>query len=169
MDIADLNRADPGDATAAFLDCCASTAWAAAMTEGRPYQELAHLLADAEEQWWELTSEDWMEAFASHPKIGERWAGNDTHTAWSRDEQSAVGDDSELATALAEANEAYEDRFGYTFIVFASGKTGEEMLALCRERLANDELTELGMAATEQARITNLRLRKMLGGGTLNA
>jgi 2-oxo-4-hydroxy-4-carboxy-5-ureidoimidazoline decarboxylase len=164
VDLADLNRADPGDAAAALSDCCASTAWAEAMTAGRPYQDLAHLLADAEEQWWELTSDDWMEAFSSHPKVGERRTGSDTHTVWSRDEQSGVGDDSDLAAALAEANEAYEDRFGYTFIVFASGKTGEEMLALCRQRLTNDELTELGVAATEQARITNLRLRKMLGG-----
>ena len=165
MDLADLNRANPGEATAAFLDCCASTAWARAITEGRPYQDLAHLLADAEEQWWELTSDDWLEAFSSHPKIGERRDGNDTHTAWSRDEQSSVADDADLGAALVEANKAYEDRFGYTFIVFASGKSGEEMLALCRERLTNDELTELSVAATEQARITNLRLRKMLGSG----
>ncbi|HUG74146.1 MAG TPA: 2-oxo-4-hydroxy-4-carboxy-5-ureidoimidazoline decarboxylase [Acidimicrobiia bacterium] len=163
MDLADLNRAEPGDAKAAFLDCCASTVWAEVMTEGRPYQDLAHLLADAEEQWWELTWVEWVKAFASHPKVGERRAGTDTHTTWSRDEQSGVGDDGGLAAALAEANKAYEDRFGYTFIVFASGKTGEEMLALCRERLGNDDLTELRVAATEQARITNLRLRKMLG------
>lgn len=150
---------------AAFLECCASTGWAEAMTAGRPYQDLAHLLADAEEQWWELDSDDWLEAFASHPKIGERRTGDDTHTAWSRGEQSGVGDDSDLAAELVAANEAYEDRFGYTFIVFASGKTGEEMLTLCRERLDSDELTELRVAATEQARITNLRLRKMLGSG----
>ena len=165
MDLADLNRATSSKAMAPFLDCCASTAWAEAMTSGRPYQDLAHLLADAEEQWWELTSDDWLEAFAAHPKIGEQRDGNDTHTAWSRDEQSGVADDADLGAALVEANKAYEDRFGYTFIVFASGKSGEEMLALCRERLTNDELTELSVAATEQARITNLRLRRMLGSG----
>lgn len=162
MDLAHLNRADPAAATAAFFDCCASTAWAQAMTAGRPYQDLAHLLADAEEQWWELTSEDWMEAFASHPKIGERRDGDDAHAAWSRQEQSGLAADERLEADLVEANEAYEERFGYTFIVFATGKTGDEMLALCRQRLDNDELTELRVAATEQARITNLRLRKLL-------
>jgi 2-oxo-4-hydroxy-4-carboxy-5-ureidoimidazoline decarboxylase len=153
-------------ALSAFLRCCGSSRWAEAMVGGRPYRREAALLAAAERAFATLGREDWLEAFAHHPRIGDRAALAARFAAtraWSASEQSsmaAAGED--VIDALAEGNRAYEERFGYVFIVFATGKTAPEMLALLRERLPNDPEAELRIAASEQAKITALRLRKLL-------
>ncbi len=161
-----LDALSAADAEAAFLACCGSTAWARAMTEGRPYPDDEDLLETSDRVWWNLTSEDWREAFAAHPKIGERKSeGDERFRRWSEQEQASVAS-TEAATLaeLAEANRGYAERFGYIFIVCATGKSAEEMLGLLRARLHNEPETELRVAAGEQAKITRRRLLKLAGG-----
>jgi 2-oxo-4-hydroxy-4-carboxy-5-ureidoimidazoline decarboxylase len=153
-------------ACAAFERCCGAARWAEAMADGRPYRDEAALLAAAERAFGRLERVDWLEAFAHHPRIGERAAlaaRFPATRAWSAGEQAAVdaaGED--VLGELAEANRAYEARYGYIFIVCATSRTAPEMLALLRARLANDPETELRIAAGEQSKITALRLRKLL-------
>lgn len=108
--------------------------------------------------WWALKRDDWLEAFGAHPKIGAR-----SGSKWSQQEQAGASrGSSETLVELREANRAYAERFGYIFIVCATGKTAEEMLGLLKQRIANDPETELRIAAEEQLRITHLRLKKLL-------
>lgn len=163
--LARLNALPHESATAALLDCCGSRRWAQAMSVRRPFGDVQELTSNAERIWWSLDAEDWLEAFRSHPKIGERkseGAASLSHQ-WSEGEQSGARDASrEITDALAEANRAYEKRFGFIFIVCATGKSAAEMLALLRQRFDNDAETELRVAAEEQRRITQLRLQKLL-------
>ena len=162
----ELNHASQETAKARFLDCCGSQNWAQKMTEARPFADVAALIKQAEQIWLNLEAQDWLEAFAAHPKIGARKAAPKQQAQsaeWSRGEQSAThaAADSVLE-ALAEANRLYEEKFGFIFIVCASGKSAEEMLDLCRQRLANDADSEIRIAADEQRKITEIRLKKLL-------
>ena len=138
------------------------------MVAARPFNNLDDLIADADRVWWSLEPQDWLEAFHSHPKIGEKKAAALTAVEaqqWSEDEQSGIRDsEQQTLNELAALNKAYEEKFGYIFIVCASGKSSEEMLAILRERLENNTDVELRIAAGEQAKITELRLRKLLAG-----
>ena len=167
MTLEGLNALPPEAAEAELLACCGSRRWARELAARRPFGGAAALLAAADEVWWSLAPDDWHEAFRAHPRIGERKAAP-AQTAraagWSAQEQSAASSaDAEVAEALAEGNRAYERRFGHIYIVCATGKTAEEMLAILRARLANAPETELRAAAAEQAKITRLRLEKLLG------
>jgi len=161
-----LNALLPRQAKAAFLDCCGSPVWARAMNERRPFATAGELLAAADTLWQSAGREQWLEAFRSHPEIGERKAEAQQSGAareWSAGEQSGVrGAADSTREALAAANRAYRERFGYIFIVCATGKSAEEMLALCEQRLANSPERELEVAAEEQRKITQLRLEKLL-------
>jgi 2-oxo-4-hydroxy-4-carboxy-5-ureidoimidazoline decarboxylase len=153
-----LNSLETPAAHAALLSCCGSRRWVEQLLAARPFGSDAALHAAAERAWWALGGEDWREAFARHPRIGEAAADE-----WSRREQAGV----DLATAatraaLALENRVYEQRFGHGFLICASGRTAEEMLAALRLRLANDPATELRIAAGEQAQITRLRLEKLV-------
>ena len=158
----------PADAAASeLLACCASRRWAATVAAARPFSDLAELDLAAERGADALDRNDWLEAFAAHPRLGERATGSDQHARWSGGEQSRLdGADAESRTRLAEANRAYERRFGHVFLFCASGRSADEMLAACSARLGNDAATELAIAAGEQRKITALRLRKLLGGAT---
>ena len=162
-----LNSLPPEEAAGELLKCCGSARWAAGVAALRPFRDARELLAAADRVWWGLGREEWLEAFRSHPEIGGEKAERDVSgdaRRWSEAEQSAARAAApETLAALAEANRAYRDRFGYIFIVCATGKTADEMLALLRGRLSNDPDTELRVAAEEQRRITGLRLRKLLG------
>ena len=164
--IVKLNRLSMDEARAALLACCGSTRWADAVAALRPFWDVGQLLNLAGRVWRELPREDWLEAFRAHPKIGGSKAERETGAearAWAEGEQARTREaSSETLDALAEANREYEARFGFIFIVCATGKSAEEMLALLRERLHNDPETELRVAAGEQWRITELRLRKFL-------
>ena len=164
MDLAGLNAASPETATLELLACCASEAWAAAVTTRRPYADIDDLLNAASDAWWTLGEEDWLQALAAHPRIGERRDGDDHHATWSRREQAGaeLADDA-VRQALAECNQAYEARFGHVYLVVATGKSADELLEQCRTRLDNDPDEEFLIAASEQATITELRLRKLLG------
>ena len=165
-ELASLNALSPGQAAEEFLKCCGSKNWARRLTSARPFAGLDELIAEAERAWWSLDSEDWLEAFHSHPKIGEKKAAAPTAVEaqqWSEDEQSGIRDSTQQTLdALAKLNQTYEEKFGYIFIVCASGKSSEEMLAMLRDRLKNNAAEELRIAAGEQAKITELRLRKLL-------
>jgi OHCU decarboxylase len=161
-----LNALPAEDAAAELLTCCGSRRWAREMALRRPFASVDRLLAAADEAWWALDPADWDEAFAAHPRIGERKAApaqTERAAAWSRDEQSGAASAGEdVAAALAKGNAEYERRFGRIYIVCATGRSAEEMLAILRERLSNDPATELRVAAGEQATITRLRLVKLL-------
>jgi len=132
----------------------------------RPYRDAADLLETADRVWWDLAPADWREAFAAHPRIGERKLdGEERSRRWSADEQAgAAGAREAVLAELAAANRTYEERFGHIFIVCATGKSADEMLGLLRARLANNPQTELRIAAEEQRKITRLRLLKWLEG-----
>jgi len=154
-------------AEAALLACCGSAEWAARLTRQRPFAEAKELLHMADTIWWDLAHDDWLQAFRAHPKIGEKKAVAEQSAQareWSEKEQASTqGASPETLAALAEANHAYEKHFGYIFIVCATGKSTEEMLALLEQRLQNDPVWELRIAAEEQRRITRLRLERFLG------
>lgn len=154
---------------AQFLEtCCGSSAWVSGMIARRPFGTLHRVLLEADELWWSLAPDDWREAFAHHPRIGERAADvpqGEIARRWSADEQrgaSLAGHD--VRAALAKGNAEYERRFGYIYLVCATGRSADEMLAFLHERMHNDPATELRVAATEQATITRLRLVKLFGG-----
>jgi OHCU decarboxylase len=166
MTLDQLNTLPSTAAESELLKCCGSKRWAQAMTEGRPFETLEDVLTEADRAWWSLNEADWLEAFRAHPKIGEKKAAA-TQSAeaqkWSAQEQSSVAQASaETIFELAERNREYEDRFGFIFIVCASGKSSEEMLAIINDRIRNDTKTELRTAAAEQSKITRLRLEKLL-------
>jgi OHCU decarboxylase len=146
------------DAASVLLAFCGSRQWARCVTRARPLEGRGAFLRAAEGCWTGLAEADWLEAIAGHPAIGAR----DLVGLPAR-EQSAVRDaPAETLSELAKANRDYRERFGWTFLVCATGKTAEEMLSQCRERLHNDQRTELAVAAEEQKKITRLRIEKWL-------
>ena len=161
-----LNKLSANNAAAEFLKCCGSQRWAHAMSDKRPFAALDEVLAEADRVWWSLNEADWLEAFRAHPKIGEKKAAaaqSAEAQKWSAQEQAGVEQAStQTINQLAERNIEYENRFGFIFIVCASGKSSEEMLAIINDRLRNDTATELQTAAEEQSKITRLRLEKLL-------
>ena len=161
-----LNALPADAAEDEFLKCCGSRRWAREMADGRPYETLEAVVANATDVWWLLQPRDWLEAFRSHPKIGEKkTAGPVSMQAqkWSSQEQAGVAEASrETGEELALLNRTYEQKFGFIFIICATGKTSEEMLSALRERLDHDAEVELRIAAAEQNKITELRLRKLL-------
>jgi OHCU decarboxylase len=159
MTLDQLNESAAETAFKAFLDCCGSRRWADGMTERRPYPSLTLLRVTAEDLWRSLNESDWLEAFAAHPKIGEKKSS----AKWSAGEQSGMsGAPQETAAAISRMNEDYERRFGWIFIVCATGKSAEEIRQILTARLRNSREAELPIAASEQLRITNLRLAKLV-------
>jgi 2-oxo-4-hydroxy-4-carboxy-5-ureidoimidazoline decarboxylase len=138
--------------------CCAAPAWGAAILAERPFADRAALLAAADAAARELSWADVLIALSAHPRIGERPPGDSREAAWSRREQSAAG----AGEALVEANRAYEERFGHVFLIFASGRSQEEILASARERIDNDEETERAVVKDELRKIALLRLERVL-------
>lgn len=125
----------------------------------RPFATDAAVFEAAQRTWWCLTPADWQDAFAQHPRIGERGGG-----AWSEQEQAgATSVTDHLRRALAEGNRQYEDRFGHVFVICATGLGAEHILGELRRRLTNDAAREVKVAAAEQAKITRLRLEKLIG------
>lgn len=162
-----LNELSANDAYAAFLKCCGSKKWAQEMTASRPFENEEELFAKADHISSSLDDEDWLEAFRAHPKIGEQKAAtvqSPQEQKWSAQEQAGVSEASAgTISQLAERNREYEERFGFIFIVCASGKSPDEMLAILNGRIDNDPRTELPIASEEQRKITRLRLQKLLG------
>jgi OHCU decarboxylase len=162
-----LNRIGPSEATTEFLKCCGSLNWATQMVKSRPFANLDQLSTSAVEIWWGLEQVDWLEAFRSHPKIGGKKTANEVSSqsrSWSEQEQRGIQSSAtETLEELGSLNEEYELKFGYIYIVCASGKSSEEMLAILKTRMQNDAKTEIRVAAGEQQKITEIRLRKLIG------
>ncbi len=138
------------------MKCCGCRNWTRGLTNARPFADSDALFRAADNLWWALSEEDWLEAFRAHPKIGEQKAAavqSEQARNWSAQEQSGIHAAAiETKAALAAGNQKYEERFGFIFIVCASG----------RRRMQNDPGTELRVAAEEQRKITRLRLEKLL-------
>lgn len=171
MTLHELNILSQPQLKEALLNCCGSASWVKMMMAYFPADDLVELLEDAEEKWYDCSEDDWKEAFAQHPKIGdidsltEKFASTADPIAigWAAAEQSGVNNVSkETMAALAEGNRLYEEKFGYIFIVCATGKSAEEMLALLQSRLSNTPEVEIKIAADQQNEITKLRLQKLL-------
>jgi 2-oxo-4-hydroxy-4-carboxy-5-ureidoimidazoline decarboxylase len=163
------NTLDSESAIAALLNSCAAHRWARAVAAQRPYVNEDKLFEAADRAWAVTDELDWMQAFKAHPRIGERTAPHASaqSTAWSQQEQSAADTaQTDVLAELSAANACYEEKFGFTYIVCATGKSVEEMLAILQRRLANKRPFELREAAEQQRQITQLRLRKWLRGGT---
>jgi 2-oxo-4-hydroxy-4-carboxy-5-ureidoimidazoline decarboxylase len=162
-----LDELGSHEANAAFLRCCGSTRWAKRMVEARPFWSETALFGTAEQEWWRLGERDFREAFSHHPEIGsdlgklrERFAATST---WSSREQAAVATASDATLKeLEAANRDYREHFGYVFLVCATGKSAEEMLSLLHERMSNPPENELRVAAGQQAKITRIRLAKLI-------
>lgn len=149
----------------AMIACCGARRWAAAMVAARPFHDVLELSEAADRIWATMEEADWLEAFACHPRIGERKAAHATaqSIAWSRQEQSSASSAAEDVLAeIASGNALYEERFGFTYIVCATGKSAEEMLTILRRRLGNDRVSELREAAEQQRQILQIRLGKWL-------
>jgi 2-oxo-4-hydroxy-4-carboxy-5-ureidoimidazoline decarboxylase len=164
--LARWNQASAADAVREIMPCCGSRSWAQILTDRRSFTHETSLLLASDEIWRSLAPADWLEAFRSHPRIGEfaQGADHEQSAAWSRQEQSkvaAAADDVKIR--LVSANRIYEEKFGHTFIVCATGKSAAEILAILHRRMQNDGKNELHEAAEEQRQITQLRLRKWLG------
>lgn len=154
------------EAEAELLSCCGSHAWAGGVAELRPFQSLDDVLSAADAVWRGLGPKDWLEAFRAHPRIGGKKAESAQDTTakqWSAREQGGVASASEeTLAALARENDAFYEKFGHIFIVCATGKSADEMLALLRARTQNTPEAELHAAAEEQRKITRIRLEKLL-------
>jgi OHCU decarboxylase len=163
--LAEWNEADEAAALGAMLACCAACRWAQTMVALRPFSGIETLSLTADEVWSTMEQSDWMEAFAAHPRIGERNSASASATAaaWSEQEQASAARAAQQVIAdLAEGNAQYEQRFGFTYIVCATGKSAEEMLAILQRRLGNTRETELREAAEQQRQIMQIRLGKWL-------
>jgi OHCU decarboxylase len=159
MRLGELNALPPGKAVAELLRCCGSTRWAREMAARRPFANMEAIGEEADKISHGLGLEDWLEAFAAHPRIGERSA-----TRWSSEEQGGAKSAPTATRArLDAANREYEARYGFIFIVCATGKSADEMLASVHERLTHSREEEWRLAAGEQRKITRLRLTKLLG------
>lgn len=152
-----LNSLFDAEAHRFFRTACAATAWVARMVDERPFTSVDSVLESASTAFVSLSEADWLEAFAGHPRIGER------SDPLANREQAATADMSTGVSArLAAANREYEDKFGFTYIVYATGKSAEEMLQIAKRRLENTRPEEIGNAADEQRKITETRLRRLL-------
>jgi 2-oxo-4-hydroxy-4-carboxy-5-ureidoimidazoline decarboxylase len=174
------NKVDESEALNAMIACCGAQRWAKTMVALRPIASVVELSLAADRVWSTMEEADWIEAFACHPRIGKRRGigerggigerpprraaqASAKSQAWSQGEQSSAADADEAVLAeLAEGNALYEERFGFTYIVCATGKSAGEMLSILNRRLASERAPELREAAEQQRQITQIRLGKWL-------
>ena len=167
MTIAEFDHMDIEEKKALLHQCCGSTTWVNKVISALPAEDLIDLQEIAEEQWYACSEQDWREAFGHHPKIGDLNSLKEKYSStghWAEGEQSSVKQATEQTLrALVEENQEYEKKFGYIFIVFATGKTADEMLSILKQRFYNSPETEIQIAMEEQLKITKLRLEKLFG------
>ncbi|HEV7204623.1 MAG TPA: 2-oxo-4-hydroxy-4-carboxy-5-ureidoimidazoline decarboxylase [Jatrophihabitans sp.] len=163
IDTTAFDRVSTAAAELLLRPACASVAWIGAMAADRPYENLDALTAHSAEVIDRLGWPDVEEALAAHPRIGERASGDDLESAWSQQEQSGSGTaEQSTAAALRAGNVEYEQRFGHVFLICATGRSAEEMLAALRERIGHDEASERAVVRAELTAIVRLRLAKIL-------
>ena len=159
MTLEAFNRQSKEKAKEDLLRCCSSNAWADRLLDFFPFHSIEDLKIHSDKTWFSLEEKDWLEAFAGHPKIGEK---NLKGSSWAKDEQSSVNNAKQATLGeLEKLNEAYFQKFGFIFIICATGKTTDEMLAHLKERIHNDKAREMHNAANEQNLITHLRIDKL--------
>ncbi|MET0233856.1 MAG: 2-oxo-4-hydroxy-4-carboxy-5-ureidoimidazoline decarboxylase [Kibdelosporangium sp.] len=151
-----FNSAPADDLRPLLGDCLSVPRWADEVLTLRPFADRATLLSVATSRARELTNDELHQAMAAHPRIGERKDDD----AWSQAEQSGVG--TSVSARLRSANERYEERFGHIYLVFASGRSGEQLLSILEERLGNDPATELRIVNEELAKIAIRRLEQLV-------
>lgn len=164
MTIAEFDHLERETKSRLLLQCCGSPAWVEKMMGLPPVEDLIDLFEDAEEKWYECNEDDWKEAFLHHPKIGDITALKKKFSsdAFAADEQMGIqGTTEKTLQLLAEGNKRYEEKFGYIFIVCATGKSADEMLEMLHSRLLNKPEEEIKIAMDEQNKITKLRLEKI--------
>lgn len=165
--VSQLDEMTADEAGALLKECCGSSRWVAMMLARRPFRFRDSVFFAADMFWKSLTMRDRMEAFAHHPRIGEKSGAKlqgEQGARWSAMEQSGMDVvEAELRKEIAEINREYEDRFGYIYIVSAQGKTAAELLTIAKDRLRNSPEREIRVACEEQKKIMHLRLEKLLG------
>lgn len=164
MTIAAFDHLDPEEKKALLSQCCASSAWVDKMLKMPPAEDLIDLFEDAEESWYACKEDDWKEAFLHHSKFNDIHALKEKFFSdqFEANEQSSIEGASEKTLQfLAEGNKRYEEKFGYIFIVCASGKSADEILEILNNRLQNDPEDEIKIAMDEQNKITKLRLENL--------
>lgn len=161
-----LNNLKESEAKRLFLQCCTAERWVEEMASARPFLSLEQCLKIAQSVWEALSEADYLQAFEGHPKIGDinslRSKYSNTKALAAREQSAVEGAQEKTLLALAQGNARYEAQNGFIFIVCATGKSAEEMLAILEERLKNSRQKELGIAAVEQSKITEIRIRKLL-------
>lgn len=168
MTLTEFNQLSKAECNTKLMQCCTSERWVECLVACRPFADFQQLFAKADECWQDLAEADYLQAFDGHPKIGDV---NSLKAKYANTKQLASGEQSgvddasnEVIEQLAVANDEYFARFGFIFIVCATGKSAEQMLALLRARLSNDRATELMIAAKEQHKIFVIRLNNLLEG-----
>lgn len=167
MTLEALNALSDGDAATAFGTCCTSDSWIKGMVAARPFSDVDAAQQAALDVWAKCNEADFLQAFEGHPKIGDVSSLRKKYAntkGLASNEQSGVNVATEATLqALADGNNEYDDKNGFIFIVYATGKSAAEMLEILQARLPNDRATELKNAAIEQSKITALRINKLLG------
>lgn len=175
MQLDQFNSLDGGTVAAqqvfeSFFECCASKAWVSAIVAGRPYDSIEALRSEASKIWFALSEKDWLDAFDGHPKIGDpaslKAKYQNTQSMATHEQSGVQGASQQVLDELVEFNQAYFDKFGFIFIVCATGKSAVDMLELVKMRLQNERNAELAIAAQEQAKITIIRLNKLFESAT---
>lgn len=167
MTLDEINQLDTDAARNGFASCCSSESWINAMADARPFSTVEDMHQAALDIWADLTERDYLQAFEGHPKIGDVNSLRKKYASTkglASNEQSGVNSaDEQTLIDLANANDEYFEKNGFIFIVYATGKSAAQMLAILQGRLPNDRATEIKNAAVEQSKITALRLNKLLG------
>lgn len=169
LTLSEFNDLSQEDATAQLLTCCTSSSWAQQLANARPFADIDAMLAASDEVWnnAQTSESNLMEAFEGHPQIGNvdslKEKYRNTQASAAHEQSGASEADDSVLEALAQGNQDYLDKFGFIFIVFATGKSAQQMLDLLLARLPNDRATELANAAAEQNKITRLRIQKLFG------
>jgi len=170
-----LNALELGEARAHLFKVCGSNEWVENMLLSRPFASVQHLLACADFVWWRLPEKEWLLAFLAHPRIGGdvealrnkfgtvQSSNHGSGPSWEGEEQSGTKGAAEaVLQSLSTGNQEYEAKFGHVFLICATGKSADEMLAALEVRLHNTPEQELVIASGEQAKISHIRLNKLL-------
>lgn len=166
MTLTELNALNPEQAQDWFMQTCAAQSWCHAMTNARPFASTENIISVAETVWQSCSKPDFLQAFEAHPMIGDvnslREKFKNTQAMASHEQSGAQAASEDTLQQLHELNHSYLEKHGFIFIIFATGKSADEMLASLKERIVNDTDTEIQNAAAEQIKITQLRINKNL-------
>jgi OHCU decarboxylase len=155
-----FNGLSDEEARERLYGCLALRGWATNVAAGRPYESVSQLMAKVDAEMSSLSDADWLQAFAAHPRIGER--GGHSAEVSEREQSLVMQASDETLDALRAENQAYEEKFGHIFLAAAAGRSADQILAALRERMRNDPATELEVAADEQRKIAKLRTLSLL-------